>query len=168
MAIVAVYLTAMIVASTTSTLSANPTNSIQFIVPKMMSTNTTSTTNSTAESTGINTLKPKTVNQLESSIIYENTGNRNISFSQNSQNGKKENNKSTSKLSNKINAPLPTPFGKYALTTIITDGKKSMIIVYPTGELLAIVVLLLCCIFCNFYIIYVEIAGWMELWVHCA
>lgn len=123
MAIVAVYLTAMIVASSTSNSAREPTTT---------TTNTTTvfTASTTMSSTRLltgNADKPKIVNQLESSIIYVNSNKSN------SNNTSKKQNKSTSRLSNKNNMVFPTPFSKYALTTIITDGKKSMIIVYPTG-----------------------------------
>ncbi|KAL5275400.1 hypothetical protein ACFFRR_001340 [Megaselia abdita] len=84
--------------------------------------------------------KSKIVNQLESSIIFVNKSQSNQS------NTIKKDNKSTSRLSNKNNMVLPTPIGKYALTTIITDGKKSMIIVYPTVSPESIVIPIVSCI----------------------
>lgn len=115
----------MIVTASTFNSSTTPTPTIPNFVTTMSSLTQLSKESADKD---IPT-KPKIVNQLESSEMYVN-----ISKNNQSSTSKKEN-KSTPRLSNKNNVVLPTPIGKYALTTIITDGKKSMIIVYPTGML---------------------------------
>lgn len=150
--IIAVYLTAMIVTISTSNITTVPTSTVTtpgFIVSTTSSASAAATAtmsssthlaNKSADSGSAPDVFPKAkvVNQLESSIIYVNSNRSNSNRSNTGNNGNSVNTskkETSTRLSNKKNIVLPTPFTKYALTTIITDGKKSMIIVYPTGTL---------------------------------